>query len=183
MQQVAAPDLISRQELCEAAGIDPDSLRRLRKWLFLEPAREFPGRGTGSVSYYPSITAPMIRRFYELRSGTRKIDECMWRLWVEGYPIPIRKWALGRLLPCESAIMAALSDIGDEQNQRDEIDKKVRKSVIAKWSTDPTRTSHDLQSGGAPRIEWKPIVATLGDRRYGRSHAGKEPARPELTVL
>jgi hypothetical protein len=51
----------------------------------------------------------LIRRFSELRSETRKIDDCVWRLWIEGFPIDIREWALGRLRPPEAHI--ALSSI------------------------------------------------------------------------
>lgn len=130
MQDLASGDLISEQELRDATGIDHHTLRRVRKWLFLSPVRKFPGRGAGSVSYYPRIAVPMIRRFLELRSETRNIEDCVWRLWIEGFPIEIREWALRRLRPFDARLAAALNgDIG-----------KVRKDAIATGSAKPART-------------------------------------------
>jgi hypothetical protein len=129
MPDITNADLISEQELLDATGIDHHSLRRVRKWLFIKPVRSFPGRG--SVSYYPKIAVPMIRRFSELRHETLKINDCVWRLWIEGFPIPIREWALGRLRPFETAIAVAAS--GDIE--------KIRKDTIPASSTKPARTN------------------------------------------
>jgi hypothetical protein len=128
MKDLASGDLISEQELRDATGIDHHTLRRVRKWLFLEPVRKFPGHG--SVSYYPKIAVPMIGRFSELRKETRKIDDCVWRLWIEGFPIDIRKWALGRLRPFDAHLAATLN--GDIE--------KLRQDVIAAESAKPART-------------------------------------------
>jgi hypothetical protein len=37
MPDITNADLISEQELHDATGIDHHSLRRVRKWLFLDP--------------------------------------------------------------------------------------------------------------------------------------------------
>jgi len=132
MRETVSGDFISEQELRDATGIDRHSLRRVRKWLFLDFDRKFPGRGTGgSVTYYPRSALPTICRFRELRRETRKIDECVWRLWIEGFPIDILKWALARLAPNEALIATAAGD--DIEN--------VRKQIIEASSVKPSRTN------------------------------------------
>jgi hypothetical protein len=89
---------VSERELCAATGIDRYKLRRVRRWLFLKFVREFRGRGTGSETYYEPAAVPMIRRFSELQERyPKKIDECVWRLWLEGFPIDMSRWADQRL--------------------------------------------------------------------------------------
>lgn len=43
-------DWLTEQELCAAIGINRYYLRRVRRWLFLEPSRTFPGRGSEFVT-------------------------------------------------------------------------------------------------------------------------------------
>ena len=94
MNENRSDDWLTEQELCAAIGINRYFLRRVRRWLFLEPTRTFPGRG--SESRYPSIAVPMIQRFRELQRETRKIDECIWGVWLDGFPLDIGKWADAR---------------------------------------------------------------------------------------
>src|SRR4051812_7735207 len=95
-------DMLSAQDVCAATGINRYTFRRVRRWLFLEPSRDFPGRG--STSYYAAVAVPMIRRFMELQQGTRKVDDCVWRLWLEGFPIDMCKWADARLAPVQKVL-------------------------------------------------------------------------------
>jgi hypothetical protein len=115
MHETDAGDLLSEQELRVATNIDRYSLIRVRRWLFLKPARTFRGRGAGSQSYYPAVAVPMIQRFYELRRETRKIDECVWRLWLEDFPIDICKWADARLALRQKEL-ALVKNGGDPRN-------------------------------------------------------------------
>ena len=78
---------LTEQELCAELCINRYYLRRVRRWLFLEPGRTFPGRG--SESRYPSVAVPMIRRFRELQHETRKTDECIWGVWLYDFPLNI----------------------------------------------------------------------------------------------
>ncbi len=103
MPEYPTGDLLTEQELCAATGIDRYRLRRLRRWLHLEVFRTFRGR-RGSESRYPSIAVPMIRRFRELQQETRKIDECIWGVWLDGFPVDIAKWADARLSPLETTL-------------------------------------------------------------------------------
>src|SRR5437868_6351703 len=111
MDRIGEAELISEKELIAATGIDRYTFRRVRRWLFIDFERKFPGRGSGT--YYPATARPMVQRYVELRRATRKIDECVWRLWIEGFPIDIRKWAVLRLTPFEQAIAATIGNTED----------------------------------------------------------------------
>jgi hypothetical protein len=129
MHETGSDDLLSEEELRAATGISRHSLVRVRRWLFLTPVRIFRGRGAGSASYYPPVAVPMIRRFYELRRETRKLDEILWRIWLDGFPVDICKWADERLAPFQSA----LAPVGNLED--------LSKTIIERSSsTLPTRT-------------------------------------------
>ena len=46
----------------------------------------------------------MIRQFRELQHETRKIDECLWGVWLDGFPFDIAKWADARLSRFETEL-------------------------------------------------------------------------------
>jgi hypothetical protein len=131
MPEYPTDDLITEQELCSATGIDRYCLRRLRRWLGLEVFRTFRGR-PGSETRYRSIAAPMIRRFRELQQKTRKVDECLWGVWLDGSPFDIAKWADARL----SRFETALSSIDNVEALR----KRLKNKLLEVPSrTDPRR--------------------------------------------
>jgi hypothetical protein len=131
MPENPSADLLTEQELCAATGVDRYYLRRVRRWLFLEPIRTFPGRG--SESRYPSIAVPMIQRFRELQRGTRNPDECTWGVWLDDddFPVPIGKWADARLLRLEKSL-SRIEKVDDE---------KLLRTIDTISSTTPSRTS------------------------------------------
>jgi hypothetical protein len=131
MPEYPTDDLITEQELCSATGIDRYCLRRLRRWLGLEVFRTFRGR-PGSETRYRLIAAPMIRRFRELQQKTRKVDECLWGVWLDGSPFDIAKWADARL----SRFETALSSIDNVEALR----KRLKNKLLEVPSrTDPRR--------------------------------------------
>lgn len=52
-----------------------------------EPERSFPGRGRGSVSSYPSGTADVALRFWQLVRACRSLDAATIFLFIEGHPV------------------------------------------------------------------------------------------------
>jgi hypothetical protein len=131
MPEYPTDDAITEKELCTATGIDRYCLRRLRGWLSLEMFRTFRGR-RGSESRYRSIAAPMIRRFRELQEKTRKVDECLWGVWLDGFPFDIAKWADARL----SCFETALSSIENTEAFRKQLKNEL---MEAPSRTDPRR--------------------------------------------
>ena len=129
MSEHLSGDWLTEQELCAELCINRYYLRRVRRWLFLEPGRTFPGRG--SESRYPSVAVPMIRRFRELQHETRKIDECIWGVWLDEFPLNIGKWADRRLERLQIQLNAIQQ--GDDEN--------LLRAAIDASATTPTRTS------------------------------------------
>jgi hypothetical protein len=57
------------------------------------------GVGPGNEAVYPPVTIAMVRRIDELRrQSPRDMDEWLWQLWLDAYPIDIIKWCRERLL-------------------------------------------------------------------------------------
>lgn len=61
--------------------------RWLKAGLLPAPHRRGLGRGKGTVSEYPAIAVPMVKRLVELSKQTRDIHAWRWQLWLDGYPI------------------------------------------------------------------------------------------------
>jgi hypothetical protein len=100
------PDgLVSKQEVLAATGI---SARNLVHWrglgLVPEPVQVHFGGSRGSISYYPPITIPMIRRLCDLRQQTRDARTWLWQLWCEDFPVDIKAWGDARLARLEAAL-------------------------------------------------------------------------------
>jgi hypothetical protein len=96
---------LSEQDLRAATGISRHNLVRWRQQsLIPAPKRRFLGRSAGSASYYPPVAVPMIQRLYQLRRQNRDVDEWLWRLWIDGFPINIRSWAHTRLARAQKAV-------------------------------------------------------------------------------
>jgi hypothetical protein len=107
-------DWISEAELATAVGVsDGDQSkfhRNLLNWrhhgLLPEcydgqpvPMVRPLGVGPGNEAVYPSVTIAMVRRIDELRrQWPRDMDEWLWQLWLDAYPIDIIKWCRKRLL-------------------------------------------------------------------------------------
>jgi hypothetical protein len=174
MGEISA-DLITERELREATGIDHHTLRRVRGWLFLDPVRKFPGRGTGSVTYYPATAVALIKRYLEMRKNTRNIDECIWRLWIEEFPIDIRQWAIPRLAAFETVIATAESDINTTH-------KDMQKFLASA----PTRTEarRPIQSRIGPNaVNSLFLWATYVARGFAPPKSLYDPASPAFDAL
>jgi hypothetical protein len=176
MHETGPDNWLTEQELRTATGISRHSLVRLRqRGLFPKPTRVFGGRGTGSASYYPPVAVSMIRRFYELRRETRNIDECLWRLWLDGFPIDICKWADECLAPLQTAL-ASVGNIED-----------LKKTIIERSSsTRPTRT--DPRRAIYSRLRMKEDISLLQwgvDVMAGLAPAKSlhDPASPAFNAL
>jgi hypothetical protein len=135
MMAMSAPELLldddwlTEQELCAEIGINRYYLRRVRRWLFLEPSRTFLGRG--SESRYRRAVVPMIQRFRELQCRTRNIDGCVWGVWLDDFPLEISKWVDARLARLEKPL-SAIENVGDEE---------LIRRINDMSATAPTRTS------------------------------------------
>jgi len=107
-------DWISEAELATAVGVsDGDQSkfhRNLLNWrhhgllpecydgLSVPMVRPL-GIGPGNEAVYPPLTIAMVRRIDELRrQSPRDMDEWLWQLWLDAYPIDIIKWCRERLL-------------------------------------------------------------------------------------
>jgi hypothetical protein len=112
MSENGKNDWISEQELRAETGISRRNLERWRQQGILPvPTRRFSGRGTGSTSVYPPITVPMVRRLDELRQQSpHDVDGWTWALWLDGFPIDIRKW-------CDDHLAHAAQEIARLGNQ------------------------------------------------------------------
>jgi hypothetical protein len=147
MNESDSGDWLSGRELCAAIDINRYYLKRVRRWLFLEPVRTFPGRG--SESLYPRIAVPMIQRFRELQRETRNIDECVWSVWLEDFPVEIRNWADARLARFEE-LLSKFTSLDDE---------KLHKTISDISATTPTRTS--LRRPIVNRLERREEISLL----------------------
>jgi hypothetical protein len=146
MPEYPIDDFLTEQELCAASGMDRYALRRIRRWLFINPLRTF-GRGKGSLSYYPRSVVPMFRRFHEVLSQTRSADQSFWTIWLEDFPVEIGKWADARLAEFEKLFGKLAS--------ADELDTAI--DAISR--TKPSRTS--LRSSISSRLRLKEEFSLL----------------------
>ena len=61
--------------------------------------------GPGNEAVYPPITIPIVCRIDELRrESPRDMDDWLWTLWLERYPIDIIKWCRQRLRAHNEAV-------------------------------------------------------------------------------
>jgi hypothetical protein len=160
MSATGKNDWISEQEIRDATGISRRNLVRWRRQGLLPlPTRSFSGRGTGSTSVYPAITVPMVRRLEELRQQSpHNVDGWTWALWLDGFPIDIRKWCDDHLaragqeiarMGSRDALQAAFDQLTAAPASRSE----VRRPLVSRLSSRQERSlwswTADVMSGAA----------------------------------
>jgi hypothetical protein len=74
-----------------------NDLRRRYRYIIPRPLVVPLATGRGGAAFYPPETSAIIRRLQELRREARDRDDCLWRLWLEGYSVDTRGWAAERL--------------------------------------------------------------------------------------
>ncbi len=71
----------------------PVTKTELARWhragLLPRPQRRSLGRGRGMVSIYPPGTADQLQALYAIHRSEKRLPYVAWRLWWEGYPIPL----------------------------------------------------------------------------------------------
>jgi hypothetical protein len=89
---------LTEQDVIDQTGASRRRLTRLRQsGLIPSPRRRSRGLHKGTASDYPAGTVAMIRRLDGLAAERRDAGEWLWRLWLEGYPVEIRKHLAARL--------------------------------------------------------------------------------------
>jgi len=83
---------LTEEQLIAETGVGPFTLDRRRREGLVPWDRRFLDFGVGTVTVYPPIAVPMIRRLQELQQAFKGVDRWRWALWLEGYPIDIIKW-------------------------------------------------------------------------------------------
>jgi hypothetical protein len=84
---------IRREKLLKETGISDRTLAEWFPQLGLKTCLISRGRN-GLESYYEPNSIPTINRLRELRAtGSRDMNEWLWRLWLEGHDVDIRGWA------------------------------------------------------------------------------------------
>ena len=172
MSETLSGDVLTERDLCDATGITRYALRRARRWLFIQPNRTFPGRG--SVSYYPRSVVPMIRRFSETLRRTQSHDESVWTTWLDDFSFDIVQWADARLASAESHL-ASVEDGTD-----------LHSVVVARSSDTPTRTDpRRTITGRLGHREEISILMWALDVAAGNEPAKSlyDPASPSLNAL
>lgn len=72
--------------------VTPDQLARWRKGGLIGGPAVIPlGRGRGTVSVYPPVTGELLLAICRIHTagGEKRLDRVAWRLWWEGYGVPI----------------------------------------------------------------------------------------------
>ncbi|MFZ0601853.1 MAG: hypothetical protein WAN05_10930 [Roseiarcus sp.] len=83
---------LTEEQLIAETGVGHFTLDRRRREGLVPWDRRFLDFGVGTVTVYPPIAVPMIRRLQELQQAFKGVDRWRWALWLEGYPIDIIKW-------------------------------------------------------------------------------------------
>jgi hypothetical protein len=100
---IALPDLL--------ATVPGANERNLREWrrrglVPFEPAHLHIAGKAGSVSFYPPETVPLLRRLIELRRESDDANRWCWGLWIDGYPVDIKTWAIELIVEHEQKMLA-----------------------------------------------------------------------------
>jgi hypothetical protein len=83
---------LTEEQLIAETGVGHFTLDRRRREGLVPWDRRFLDFGVGTVTVYPPIAVPMIRRLQELQQAFKGVDRWRWALWLEAYPIDIIKW-------------------------------------------------------------------------------------------
>jgi hypothetical protein len=106
-------DWLSEAALTQGLGVAESDRskfhRNLQNWrqsgLLLVPMIRYHGVGIGNEPFYPPVTIEMIRRLEELREQyPRNMDEWLWELWLDGYPVDVIAWCRRRLRKLADAV-------------------------------------------------------------------------------
>jgi hypothetical protein len=92
----------TEERLISETGIGAFTLDRWRREGLVPWKRQFLRFGVGTLTVYPPIAVPMIRRIQELRREHAGYDQCRWVLWLEGFPIDLVLRLKKRLLQLEN---------------------------------------------------------------------------------
>jgi hypothetical protein len=158
-------DWFSEAQLAAASGVSDDDRskfhRNLLNWRhhgllprcydgLPVPMIHHLGVGVGNEAFHPPITLPMIRRIDELQRESRDMDEWLWRLWLDGYPVNIIEWCRRRLTALAAAISGA-----DEKRLNHDATRKPAKRL------DPRRLIYRLlrTQGWYALMAWTVAVA------------------------
>jgi hypothetical protein len=96
---------LTEEQLIAETGVGRFTLDRRRRQGLVPWDRRFLSFGVGTVTVYPPIAVPMLRRLQELKEAFKGVDRWRWALWPEGYPVDIIKWH-DRLLRLKSRAKA-----------------------------------------------------------------------------
>ena len=91
-------DWLTEKQLIAETKIGSFTLDRRRREGLVPWSRRFLGFEVGTLTVYPPIAVPMIRRIQELQREFKGVDRWRWALWLEGYPVDIVQWNGDRLL-------------------------------------------------------------------------------------
>lgn len=167
-------DWLSEAQLAAAFTVPADGRsalhNKLRNWrrrgLLLRrygslpvPASRNLGIGVGNEAVYPPVTLPMLRLIFKLREEGRRLDECLWQLWLAGYPADIVGWTVRALRRIEVGVKEELASSSDDNALRKKVTRKPDKR------TDPRRPFYSKTKWG----EWYgfmeyPLAILLGSR-------------------
>jgi hypothetical protein len=82
---------LTEEQLIAETGVGRFTLDRRRRQGLVPWDRRFLGFGVGTVTVYPPIAVPMLRRLQGLQQAFKGVDRWRWALWLEGYPVDIIK--------------------------------------------------------------------------------------------
>lgn len=164
-------DWLPEAELQAATGV---SHRNLLNWrhhgLLPAPIIRRLGVGIGNEAVYPPITAGMVRRIDDLRQQCGDMDDWLWSLWLDGYPVNIVEWCRKRLQKLEKILSGA--------EDRQLVEAATRKPGKR---SDPRRTIYG-------RLNTKEWYVLMGWAAAVAAHARPvpslaDPASPILAAL
>jgi hypothetical protein len=91
-------DWISEADVIAATGVSSRKLTQWRAQGIVIGRRRYLGRGAGTTPcFYPPDTISLIKRLCELRRTVRDADWWIRQLWLVGFSVDPRKWAIRRL--------------------------------------------------------------------------------------
>lgn len=101
------PGWIERGDLLAATGENERNLVEFRGYGIVPRPVEVASKRRGKVSYYHPASIPIIQRLHTLKETTpRNMDEWLWHLWLEEYPVDIRLWVGKHLASFEKRLDA-----------------------------------------------------------------------------
>jgi len=147
-------------------GVTPQRFDRWRRaGLVPSPDRRWLGRGKGSVSSYPSRSAEQLLRVCGLHlgpRGERRLRYLAWRLWWEGYEVPlprVREFIVKDVVHRLDRQLAHLRESSAEDRQK--AAREVATKRLGRKSAGLGKARQRLRSQSAPFLAW------LGDALSG----------------